>query len=219
MKKLILIMGILLLACPAFAGKMTPVLSSTQVVYSPVANVWSTGSMVEDRIVLSKKTSPGTGNYSIYSYSNGDEAFMLGSDYEFIFEGRLIACHNADLKIFEVVYNGKNFEEKELTQGQIKQIFPNAEIILISHFIDNKITVRKSPFKKRDFLLLNDTDKNFHKYSFHPQSVKFSPVAGLFRASAIGKITFSHFGEDKYIIYVKNVYKKIQLLESSYLEE
>ena len=56
MKKLILIMGILLLACPAFAGKMTPVLSSTQVVYSPVANVWSTGSMVEDRIVLSKKT-------------------------------------------------------------------------------------------------------------------------------------------------------------------
>ena len=216
MKKLILTLGILLLACPAFAAKMTPVLSSTQVVYSPVANVWSTGSMVEDRIVLSKKTSPGTGNYSIYSYDNGKNEFMLDSNYEFIYNGRLIACHNGNLKIFEVVYNGKDFEEKELTEGQIKEIFPDAEILLISHFIDNKITVRKSPFKKKDFLLLNDTDKNFHKYSFHPQSVKYSPVAGLFKASTVGKITFSHYGEDKYIINVRNIYRRIQLLDSAY---
>ena len=99
-------------------------------------------------------------------------------------------------------------EEKVLTEGQVKEIFPDAEILLISHFVDNKTTVRKQAFEKKDFLLLNDTDKYFYKYSFRPQSVKYSPVAGLFKASSIGKITFSHFGQDKYTIYVKNNFRK-----------
>ena len=133
---------------------------------------------------------------------------MLGSDYEFLFNGRLISCHNADLKIFELVYNGNFFEEKELTKEQIKEIFPDAEIITISQFKDQKLTVTKPAFEKKKFLLLNDTDKYFYKYSFKPKSVKFSPVGGLFRASTIGRITFSHFGQDKYTIYVKNTFKK-----------
>lgn len=206
MKKLILILGLLLMCSPVFAGDMKPVLNNTQLLYSPKENVFSVGAPVDGKISLSKRTSVGTGNYSIYSYNN-DEV-MLGSNYEFLFNGRLIACHNADLKIFEVVYNGKIFVEKELTQGQIKDIFPDAEILLISHFVDKKITVRKPAFEKKDFLLLNDTDEYFHKYSFHPQSVKYSPVAGLFKASSIGKITFSHFGQDKYTIYVKNNFGK-----------
>ena len=206
MKKLIFIFGLLLLCSPVFAGNMKPVLNNNQIVYSPSARAFSTGGMAEDRIVLTKSVSSGSGNYSIYTYNN--QGIMLGSDYEFLFNGRLISCHNADLKIYEVIYNGKNFEEKELTEGQIKEIFPDAEILLISHFVDNKTTVIKPAFEKKDFLLLNDTDKYFHKYSFHPQSVKYSPVAGLFKASSIGKITFSHFGKDKYIIYVKNNFKK-----------
>ena len=206
MKKLILILGLLLMCSPVFAGDMKPVLNNTQLLYSPKENVFSVGAPVDGKISLSKRTSVGTGNYSIYSYNN-DEV-MLGSNYEFLFNGRLISCHNADLKIFEVVYNGKIFVEKELTQGQIKDIFPDAEILLISHFVDKKITVRKPAFEKKDFLLLNDTDEYFHKYSFHPQSVKYSPVAGLFKASSIGKITFSHFGQDKYTIYVKNNFGK-----------
>lgn len=206
MKKLILIFGLLLMCLPVFAGDMKPVLNNTQLLYSPKENVFSVGAPVDGKISLSKRTSTGTGSYSIYSYNNNE--VMLGSNYEFLFNGRLISCHNADLKIFEVVYNGKIFVEKELTQGQIKEIFPDAEILLISHFVDKKITVRKPAFEKKDFLLLNDTDEYFHKYSFHPQSVKYSPVAGLFKASSIGKITFSHFGQDKYTIYVKNNFGK-----------
>ncbi len=206
MKKLILILGLLLMCSPVFAGDMKPVLNNTQLLYSPKENVFSVGAPVDGKISLSKRTSTGTGSYSIYSYNNNE--VMLGSNYEFLFNGRLISCHNADLKIFEVVYNGKIFVEKELTQGQIKEIFPDAEILLISHFVDKKMTVRKPAFEKKDFLLLNDTDEYFHKYSFHPQSVKYSPVAGLFKASSIGKITFSHFGQDKYTIYVKNNFRK-----------
>ena len=206
MKKLILILGLLLMCSPVFAGDMKPVLNNTQLLYSPKENVFSVGAPADGKISLSKRTSTGTGSYSIYSYNNNE--VMLGSNYEFLFNGRLISCHNADLKIFEVVYNGKIFVEKELTQGQIKEIFPDAEILLISHFVDKKITVRKPAFEKKDFLLLNDTDEYFHKYSFHPQSVKYSPVAGLFKASSIGKITFSHFGQDKYTIYVKNNFRK-----------
>lgn len=206
MKKLILILGLLLLCSPVFAADMKPVLNNTQLLYSPKENVFSVGAPADGKISLSKRTSTGTGNYSIYSYNNNE--VMLGSNYEFLFNGRLISCHNADLKIFEVVYNGKIFVEKELTEGQIKEIFPDAEILLISHFVDKKITVRKPAFEKKDFLLLNDTDEYFYKYSFHPQSVKYSPVAGLFKASSIGKITFSHFGQDKYTIYVKNNFGK-----------
>lgn len=206
MKKLILIFGLLLLCSPVFAADMKPVLNNTQLLYSAKENVFSVGAPADGKISLSKRTSTGTGNYSIYSYNNNE--VMLGSNYEFLFNGRLISCHNADLKIFEVVYNGKIFVEKELTEGQIKEIFPDAEILLISHFVDKKITVRKPAFEKKDFLLLNDTDEYFYKYSFHPQSVKYSPVAGLFKASSIGKITFSHFGQDKYTIYVKNNFGK-----------
>ena len=206
MKKIILILSLLMVCSPVFAGNIKPVLNSTQLLYSPENKTFATGAPADGKISLSKKTSAGTGNYSIYSYNNNE--VMLGSDYEFLYNGRLISCHNADLKFFELVYNGKFFEEKELTEGQVKEIFPDAEILLISHFIDNKITVRKPAFEKKDFLLLNDTDKYFYKYSFKPQSVKYSPVAGLFKASSIGKITFSHFGQDKYTIYVKNNFRK-----------
>lgn len=209
MKNFIIILSILFLCSPVFAGNMEPVLNNTKLFYSPKSNLFSIGKSNDGDISISKKTSTGTGNYSIYSFSDNNEPTMLGSDYEFVFNGRLITCHNAELKIYELVYNGKNFEEKQLTDAQIQEIFPNAEIIKISQFNqDKKLTVKKHFLKKKDFLLLNDTKEYFHKYSFHPQSVKISPVGGLFKVSSIGKITFSHFGQDKYTIYVKNDFKK-----------
>ncbi len=204
MKKIILTLCILLFCSPIFADDIQPVLNNNKIYYSLNTKTFSTDE--NDGIVLKKSISSGTGNYSIYSFNNSE--IMLGSDYEFLYNGRLIACHNSDLKIFEVIYNGNNFQEKELTEAQIKEIFPDAEILLISQFVDNKANVRKPAFEKKDFLLLNNTDKNLHKYKFYPQSVKFSPVGGLFKASTIGKITYSHFGEDKYIIYVKNNFRK-----------
>lgn len=209
MKNFIIILAILFLFSPVFAGDMEPVLNNTKLFYSPMSNLFSIGKSNEGDISISKKTSTGTGNYSIYSFSYNNEPTMLGSDYEFVFNGRLITCHNAELKIYELVYNGKSFEEKQLTDAQIHEIFPNAEIIKISQFNqDKKLTVKKHFLKKKDFLLLNDTNAFFHKYAFHPQSVKFSPVGGLFKASSIGKIIFSHFGQDKYTIYVKNDFNK-----------
>lgn len=207
MKKSVLILMALFTCLSCFAGEMNPVLTNTELLYSSKEKTFSVGKASGNQIQLSKHTSTGTGNYSIYTYNNNK--IMLGSNYEFLFEGRLISCHNADLKLFEVVYNGKNFEEKQLTDAQIQTIFPDAEIIKISQFNqDKKLTVKKHFLEKKDFLLLNDTDKYFHKYSFHPQSVKFTPVAGLFKASTIGKITFSHFDADKYTIYVKNNFGK-----------
>ena len=42
-----------------------------QAVYSPTTKSFSTGLMADDRIVLTKKVSEGTGSYSSYYYSNG----------------------------------------------------------------------------------------------------------------------------------------------------
>ncbi len=200
MKKILFTFALLLLCAPVIACDKIP--ANTQVVYSPSSNYWSFGAMASDRIVLTKKRSSGTGSYSEYYCSNGRKAFQLGSNYEFIKEGMLIASHNADLKFYEVVYKNKKFKEKELDISQIQALFPDAEIIRISDFKNGVIKVKKPFFKKQLFLLWNDTDKNFHKYSY--ENIADSDIKGLFEAKHAGTYKFSHFGDDVYKIKVRN---------------
>ena len=167
-----------------------------QAVYSPTTKSFSTGLMADDRIVLTKKVSEGTGSYSSYYYSNGKVAINLNSNYEFIKDGRLIAVDNAGLKYYEVIYKNKKFIQKELTINELEKIFPYTQIVKISEFKNNKITIKKELFKEKNILLYNDTDKYFHKFSYNPPSVQKTDIKGLIRINHIGKIKFSHY-EDK----------------------
>lgn len=207
MKKILLVlavlfMGIQLVQAQNFEG----LYNNYQAVYLPSTNSWSTGSLADDKVVLTKKTSVGSGSYSEYYYSNGKQAAALSSNFEFIKDGRLITVNNAELKFGELVYRDGKFVEKSLSDADIESMFPGVEIVKISQFTDGKLKIKKGWFDNKTILLVNDTDKNFYKYSFKPSYVKETDITGLITFKRMGKVTFSHYGDDtdKLIMYVLN---------------
>ncbi len=203
MKKVLCVLGLIMtLSLPAAAlnDEVTEVCS---VVYSPKTKTWAIGRIAPDKIAFKKKTSPGTGSYSeYYSSTDGTFAFTLSSNYEFIRGQKLIAVNNNALKFSEVIYKDGKFQEKELKKRDIQKLFPYTKIIKISSFKNQKITIKPDKFPQQ-YLLWNNTDKYFHKYSFKKIDTDMPYIKGSFRVSRKGEIIFSHFGEDKYIIIVK----------------
>lgn len=207
MKKFLLILTVLFMSVQfVSAHNFEGIYDKYQAVYIPSTNTWTTGSMAKDRIVLDKKTSTGTGSYSEYYYNNGKPAMALSSNFEFIKDGRLITANNAELKYGEVVYKQGKFVEKSLSTEELQKIFPNVEIVKISQFQNGKLKIKKGWFDIKTVLLLNDTDKNFYKYSYKPNCVKTTDITGLITFKHIGRVVFSHYGDkvDKLIIYVRN---------------
>lgn len=200
MKKTLILSAIMLLTTlGACAYDFTPVNDNQIIQYSPVLKTWSDDIMNPDEnIAFMKKMTFGTGGYSEFYNSDGTKAVLTGSNFEFItLDGRLIACHNAELKLFEMTVDedGK-LTEKELSEEQIKNLFPNVEIIKTSQFKDRKLSIAKRPFEKKEVLLLNDTNGYFHKYSFKPRSIKKTPIAGLIEIERYEQIKFSHYQDD-----------------------
>lgn len=184
------------------------VYAGEQVVYFPSSKFFASGGMAEGRIVLSKKTSSGSGSYSEYYYPDGKLAMVLGSNFEFLKDGKLIASHNADLTFYNVVYKKGVFKEKKLCAHKIQRLFPNVKIIKISKFKKGRYTLTLPPDGQLRVLLLNNTKANFYRYGFTPSDVKTTDIAGLIEITKPGKIEFSHFGEDskiypKYTLIVK----------------
>ncbi len=219
---------------PVFAIEVEDVLDGYQVIYSPSAKTFATGGMAPDRIVLTKKTSEGSGSYSLYSYkcncknkttkckcgcslskkkcncskksNTGINELALNSNYEFIYENRLIGVDNENLNYYEIVYNDGEFSQNKLSIEDVKQIFKDAEIVKISEFKRGKYTVIGNKTEK-EILLFNDTDANFHKYNVAPESANINKyIKGLIQLPSKGNVIFSHIGNEKakkYTIKVK----------------
>lgn len=166
-----------------------------QVIYSPSGKYFAQGGMVEDRIVLTKKTGVGSGGYSEY-YKNDQLAFTLGSNFEFVSGPKLIAVHNNDLTFSEVVYNKGKFSEKKMSVAEVQAVFPDVKIIKISEFHKGEYTLRKGLFETVRVLILNDVGDDFYRYSFRPSSVKKTDVAGLIEISDMDDVEFSHYSNN-----------------------
>lgn len=164
----------------------------TQVVYLPHAKVWNNGSMAEDRIVFTKSISVGSGNYSEYS-AEGYPMIMMPTQYEFLLNGRLIGYSSADLKFYEVVYEEGIFRVKELSFAQVKEIFPDLEILKISSSLENELHVNRWPFEIKSFMILNDTDQTFYHYSYENGFKSSTPFNSLLTVDKYQTIIFSHF--------------------------
>ena len=160
---------------------------------------------------VTRRVSEGSGSYSEYVSPMYDVYTPAGSNYEFLYKGRLITYHIFDVKFYEIVYNHRNkqFIEVPLEENFIKEIFKYPKIIYISQFNDNhELTVRKRPFKKQRYLLLNDTDKYFYRYTLETPN-KSNVIKNLFFAKKRSDIDFAHFMEDveefpMYKIHIKN---------------
>lgn len=161
------------------------------VVYSPSAHAWNNG-MADDRIVFTKSVSAGSGNYSEYS-AQGRPLIMMPTQYEFLWNGRLIGYSTANLKFYELMYEEGIFRIKELSFGEVKQIFPDLEIIKLSSAVDNEVCIQRWPFEVKSFMLLNDTDETFYHYSYESKIRPNIPFNSLLTVNAYETIIFSHF--------------------------
>src|SRR5699024_9469228 len=132
-------------------------------------------------------------------------AFQSGSNFEFIDDKKLIAVDNASLKYSKIIFDGSKFIQIPLEIEELKTIFPDVEIIKISRFKNNKLTIKKPLFKKKTVLLINDTDEYFHKYFVSPESSANKNIKGLITLSKkFTKVKFCHLGEkDGLTIYIK----------------
>lgn len=199
----IFIFCILIAFCaPVFA--LDPVYENDKVIYDTKTKCWSKEENKEG-IILYKKTSSGTGSYSIYYYKCDKPAFQSGSNFEFIDNKKLIAVDNASLKYSKIIFDGSKFIQIPLEIEELKMIFPDVEIIKISRFKNNKLTIKKPLFKKKTVLLVNDTDEYFHKYFVSPESSANKNIKGLITLSKkFTKVKFCHLGEkDGLTIYIK----------------
>ena len=194
MKKLLLLFCLIIFGInPIFAYES--VNNNYEVTYSPKTG-WAFSSTYKDKIVLTKKTAEGSGGYSEYYYEDGTLAVTLNSDYEFIFENNLICVVNSNFKYYKLLKTPGGFKIAALTIPELKQIFPNTDIIKISQFTDNQITIKKPPFKDKNVLLLNDTNKYFYKYSLNPNYIQDENIKGLLHLTNYGEYVFSHYEDE-----------------------
>ena len=84
-----------------------------------------------------------------------------------------------------------------MNNKEIKHILGNPKLILISDFDENnEITVRKLPLKTQWFMILNDTDKYFYRYSLNTAD-KDGTIKTLFYAKRKSDIEYSHYVTDR----------------------
>lgn len=214
----VLLAFILLIAIPASAEVLDEVYSGVSdgqmIYYSFCSDKWYYQRPEQKKkciLEVTRRVSEGSGSYSEYVSPMYDVYTPAGSNYEFLYKGRLITYHIFDVKFYEIVYNHRNkqFIEVPLEEKLIKEIFKNPKIIHVSEFNQNhELTVRKRPFKKQRYLLLNDTDKYFYRYTLETPN-KSNVVKTLFFAKKRCDIEFAHFMEDvddfpMYKIHIKN---------------
>ena len=157
---------------------------------------------------LVKKTNSGSGSYSEYYDENNNLFYMPSSSYEFFAGEKFIGFNNDELKFYEI--KGKN--SRLLSKDEVKNIFPDYEIILISEFDRNKkYKLKNSLFKSKKILILNDTNRTFHKFFVYPESSRNSldknSKSGMIKSivTVYGKknVRLKHFGGDEFEVVVQ----------------
>ena len=98
------------------------------------------------------------------------------------------------LKFFELGFEDNKITHKSLSAEELKILFPDVKIVYISKFKNNKIVLKKPWRKSQTYLLVNDTDRDFYKYSFEDYSGRPELIKGLFTVDKPQTLIYSHFG-------------------------
>lgn len=209
MKKLILLLSLLVLSNAALAYNYSDSVKNSvnvnqKINYQPDTKTW-TKDYKPDSVSFVKHITVGSGSYSEYA---SDKTFYdTNTTYEFLDGGRLIGHNMHLLKFFELGFDEK-ITQRNLTCDEVKELFPNVQIIKISQFNKNKIVLKKPKNVKRTYLLVNDTDRDFYKYIFENSDEAPERIKGLFEVEKPQKLVYSHFGSrDKMFPILKIVIK------------
>lgn len=141
---------------------------------------------------FTKHWTKGSGGFS--EYERNKNMLETCTTYEFLYKNQLIGYNTHTLKFYKFDFENEKFNKTELSESQIKELFPDVEIVKISQFKDNKITLNKPWFKKKTFLIVNDTDKEFYKYQFEHYAKTDELIRELIEVDRPRTFIFSHFG-------------------------
>lgn len=166
------------------------------VYYNLQTQKWSLNRQTPKDVKLIYKMYSASGGYSEYYNNRGKLAIGPFSNREFIDGGNLIGIDNGNLKLIKYYYDNGYFRNSILDEGYIEKLFPEIEIIKLSQFVNNEITIYKKPLEQKKILILNDTKNNYYKYTFKPANIEDKDITGLITVSKFGKIVFSHYGDD-----------------------
>lgn len=166
------------------------------VYYNLQTQKWSAKRTTPKDIKLIYKMYSTSGGYSEYYNNRGKLAIGPFSNREFIDDGNLIGIDNGNLTLIKYYYDNGYFRNSILDEGYIGKLFPEIEIIKLSQFVNNEITIYKKPLEQKKILILNDTKNNYYKYTFKPANIEDKDITGLITVSKFGKIVFSHYGDD-----------------------
>ena len=166
------------------------------VYYNLQTQKWSLNRQTPKDVKLIYKMYSASGGYSEYYNNRGKLAIGPFSNREFIDDGNLIGIDNGNLKLIKYYYDNGYFRNSILDECYIEKLFPEIEIIKLSQFVNNEITIYKKPLEQKKILILNDTKNNYYKYTFKPANIEDKDITGLITVSKFGKIVFSHYGDD-----------------------
>lgn len=125
------------------------------------------------------------------------------ADCTFEKDGRTIAFVEDELKFYE--------NSKELSVDEVKNLFPDWEVITIKYFDKNKKYILKNRFfKKRHILLLNDTPRTFHLFEIYPETarvkygnLKEGEIKSLILLRGKKNVRLKHAGGDEFEIVAR----------------
>ena len=163
-------------------------------------------------VTFTKHMTVGSGGFSEFKF--GKKYYDTNTTLEFFEGNKLIGYNQHLLKFFELGFDGNKITTRELKPSEVHDLFPNTEIVKISDFKKDKITLKKPFGKSRTFLLLNDTNRDFYKYNYENHGNGTELIKSIIDIEKPKKIVFSHFGSrepefPELTIQIKNsIFKK-----------
>lgn len=122
--------------------------------------------------------------------------------YEFQIQDRTINYNVDTLKFYE--------NSILMNDSEVQKLFPEYKIVYISDFDKNrKYEMKNSSFGTKKILLLNDTNRTFHRFFIYPESSRNEIIKGqddiksLITVYGKKNVRLKHEGGDEFEIVVK----------------
>lgn len=124
--------------------------------------------------------------------------------YEFQINDRNIVYQEDELKFYE--------NNELMKPSEVNKLFPDYELFLISDFDKNKqLKIKNKQFQAKKILLINDTNRTFHKFFVYPESSRNSidkndkdcKIKSLITIYGKKDTRLKHEGGDQFEIIVK----------------